>query len=103
MDICKPSGKVKPFDQVLRAVDEQCSIIPEIYSNNGYELFRELSNIAHGNSDEDTALREYEPLRRLVIGIVENIKRRAEEIKNNAEIQKALNEIGFANGGEQDE
>lgn len=98
--IYKDNGKAKPFDQVLKAVDAQCSIIPVIYSQNGYDLFSKLSEIAHGNSDEATALKEYESLRRLVVGIIENVKKKNEEIKNNIEIQKALNEIGFANGGE---
>lgn len=103
VDIYQPNGRTKPFNQVLQAVDAQCSIIPVIYSDNGYELFRRLSNIAHGNSDEDTALREYEHLRRLVVGIMDNVKKKEEEIKSNAEIKKALDAIGFSNGGEQSE
>lgn len=99
--IYKDNGKAKPFDQVLKAVDAKCSIIPVIYSQNGYDLFSKLSEIAHGNSDEATALKEYESLSRLVVGIIENVKKKDEEIKNNIEIQKALNEIGFANGGEE--
>lgn len=103
VDIYQPNGRTKPFNQVLQAVDAQCSIIPTIYSDNGYKLFQKLSEIAHGNSDEDTALREYEPLRRLVVGVIENVKKKEEEIKNNAEIKKALDAIGFSNGGEQSE
>ena len=99
MEIRKRSGSMKPFDQVIAAVDKECSIVPVIYSDNGYELFRRLSNIAHGNSDEETALREYEPLRRLV----DNVKKKEEEIKNNAELKKALDSIGFSNGGDQNE
>lgn len=101
VDIYKPNGRTKSFNQVLQAVDEKCSIIPVIYSDNGYRLFQKLSEIAHGNSDEDTALREYEPLRRLVVGVIENVKKNEEEIKNNAEIRKALAAIGLNNGGEQ--
>ena len=62
-----------------------------------------MSEIAHGNSDEDTAIKEYEPLRRLVVGILENIQKKEAGIKNNAEIKKALDSIGFSNGGEQSE
>lgn len=101
--IHKPSGGMKPFEQVIKAVDKECSIIPVIYSDNGYALFRRLSNIAHGNADEETALREYEPLRRLVVGIMDNVKKKEEEIKNNAELKKALDAIGFSNGGETNE
>lgn len=103
VDIYQSNGRTKPFNQVLQAVDAQCSIIPVIYSDNGYKLFRRLSNIAHGNADEDTALKEYEHLRRLVVGIMDNVKKKEEEIKSNAEIKKALDAIGFSNGGEQNE
>ena len=91
------------FREVLQRVDSECSIIPPIYAENGYDLFSKLSEIAHGNSDEMTALKEYEPLRRLVIGIIENVRRKNEEIKNNAEIQKALIDAGLADGGEENE
>lgn len=101
--IYKENGNTKPFDQVLRAVDSQCSIIPTEYSENGYELFCKLSNIAHGNSDEKTALEQYYPLRRLVMGIIDNVKKRDEEIKNSSEIRNALNAIGFVRGGDTDE
>ena len=100
VDIRKPNGGIRPFEQVIKAVDEECSIIPVLYSNNGYALFRRLSNIAHGNSDEETALNEYDPLRRLVVGIMDNIRRKEEEIKNNTEIKAALEAIGFNNGND---
>ena len=86
----------KSFEQYLVSVDSVCKIIPEQYSQNGYDLFRRLSNIAHGNADEETALSEYEPLRKLVLGIINNVKKKREEIKNNYEIQKALQELGFS-------
>lgn len=103
VEIYKSNDRMKPFEQVIKAVDKECSIIPVIYSDNGYELFRRLSNIAHGNADEESALREYEPLRRLVVGIMDNVKKKEEEIKNNAELKKALDAIGFSYGGEQSE
>ena len=88
------------MERIAKICRANSSIVPVIYSDNGYDLFRRLSNIAHGNSDEETALREYEPLRRLVVGIMDNVKRKEEEIKNNAEIKTALDAIGFSNGGE---
>ena len=103
VEIRKRNGSMKPFDQVIAAVDKECFIVPVIYSDNGYAIFRRLSNIAHGNADEETALREYDPLRRLVVGIMDNVKKKEEEIKNNAELKKALDAIGFSNGGEQSE
>lgn len=45
VEVYKPNGRSKPFDQVIRAVDAQCSIIPVIYSDDGYKLFQRLSNI----------------------------------------------------------
>lgn len=100
VEVYKPNGKSKPFNQVIEAVDAKCSIIPVIYSDNGYDLFIKLSDIAHGQYDEETALRDYEHLRRLVVGVIENVKKKEEEIKNNAEIKAALDAIGFSNGGE---
>lgn len=91
------------FREVLKRVDSECSIIPPIYAENGYDLFIKLSEIAHGNYNEETALNEYESLRRLVIGIIENVRRKNEEIKNNAEIQKALFDAGLVAGGEENE
>lgn len=40
------------------------------------------------------------PLRRLVVGVIENVKKKEEEIRNNEEIRKALESIGFSDGGE---
>ena len=85
------------------SVDEVCKIIPEQYSQNSYALFRKLSNIAHGGTDEDTALREYNALRCLVVSVVENVKRKRDEIRNNQAIQNALREIGFIEEGESNE
>lgn len=100
VEIRGKNGKILNFREVLQRVDSKCSIIPPIYAENGYDLFTKLSEIAHGNSNEMTALKEYEPLRRLVIGIIENVRRKNEEIKNNAEIQKALLDAGLADGGD---
>lgn len=98
--IHKPNGKTKPFDQVLRAVDNKCTIIPEEFTEKSYELFSKLSEITHGNSDEKTALEQYSALRRLVIGVIDNVKRQKEVIQNNKEIKSALEAIGIDIGGE---
>lgn len=103
VEIRGKNGNILNFRDVLQRVDSECSIIPPIYAENGYDLFIKLSEIAHGNSDEMTALKEYEPLRRLVIGIIENVRKKNEEIKDNAEIQKALLDAGLADGGEENE
>ena len=85
-------GKRRPFKDLLKEVDGQCSIIPEEFSANGYRLFGELSDVIHGEYDEDLGLRKFEPFHRLVIGILENVQNR-EEIRN------ACDELGWNNKG----
>lgn len=91
------------FRDLLKKVDEVYPIIPAIYSENGYELFEQLSEIAHGNSNEQTALEKFESLRRLVKSVVDNVNLKKQEIVNNIEITNALNKIGISAGGETDE
>ncbi len=75
----KKNGSSRPFVDILRDIDAQNSIIPPEFSANGYKLFSELSNVIHGASMNDTdALKKYQPLRRLVVGILENVKNREE-------------------------
>ena len=37
-------------------------------------MFKELSAVVHGDFDEDLGLKKFEPLHRLVIGILENVR-----------------------------
>ena len=39
------NGKHRPFKEILVKVDKECSIIPKEFSENGYKLFSELSEI----------------------------------------------------------
>lgn len=71
-------GNPKNFKELLIKVDKQCSIIPAEFSANGYKLFQELSNVVHGAYDEDLGLLKFDPLYRLVIGILDNVKNRQE-------------------------
>lgn len=73
--IATPSGKRRPFKDVLREVNEHRSIIPQRFSSNGYQLFSELSEVIHGGSDEDDALRKFKPCLQLVLGVVEEVNR----------------------------
>lgn len=85
--LTKPNGSSRPFSEILRDIDAKKSIIPTEFSANGYNLFSELSNVIHGTSMNDVdALKKYQPLRRLVIGILENVKNREEF----SEAKKAL-------------
>lgn len=82
-------GKRKSFKKLLEEVDEQKHIIPVEFSNNGYQLFSELSEVAHGdNVCEEDALLKYEPFRRLVIGIIE-------KVKNDTELAEIKNKLGW--------
>jgi hypothetical protein len=57
-------------------------------------LFSELSEIVHGDYDEDVAIQKFEPLHTLVVGILENIK--ADD-----KLNKAIGILGWntQNGG----
>lgn len=87
-------GKRKPFKALLEEVDRQCSIIPREFSENGYRLFGELSDILHGEYNEDLALSRYQSLHRLIIGVLDNVK-------NNNELMTAIGSLGWNDGGEQ--
>ena len=55
---------------------------------NGYKLFGELSNIVHGDFDEMLGLSKFNPLYRLVIGILENVERKKE-------LRSAMDALGW--------
>jgi hypothetical protein len=81
-------GNPKNFRDLLEQVDEKCSIIPREFSKNGYQLFRELSSVVHGEYNEELSLQKFEPLHRLVIGILENVR-------NRKELQSAIKSLGW--------
>lgn len=83
----------KPFKTLLEEVDRQKSIIPKEFSANGYKLFGELSDVVHGDYDEQLGLQKYGALRRLVVGILDNIK-------NNKEMMAAIGSLGWEDGDE---
>ena len=66
-------GNPKNFSALLEAVDAKSSIIPPEFSKDGKRLFKELSNVVHGDFDEELGLKKFEPLHRLIIGILENV------------------------------
>lgn len=84
----RPNGARKPFKELLEEVDATKHIIPTEFSNNGYTLFRELSQIIHGDSDEAEALRKYEPCRKLVVGVLNNVR-------NNEDMAPAIASFGW--------
>ncbi len=88
IDHLKSNGKPRPFGQLLQDVDAKRSIIPREFSANGYKLFGELSDVVHGEYDEELALGKYESLHRLIVGILDNVK-------NNRELLEAVNALGL--------
>lgn len=71
-------GRKKPFKILLQEVDSQQQIIPQEFSSNGYKLFGELSEIIHDDTTEHDALSKYGPCKRLIFGIVNNVRNKHE-------------------------
>jgi hypothetical protein len=67
-------------------------LIPNEFSANGYRLFGELSDVVHGDCDDETGLEKYNPLYRLVVGVIENVK-------NNNEMMSAIGSLGWNDDG----
>lgn len=86
----------KTFKKLLTEVDEKCAIIPVEFSNNGYKLFGKLSDVVHGEYDEEIALEKFSAFYRLVTGIIENIK-------SKDEFQSAQQALGLSEDGEENE
>ena len=86
----------KTFKKLLTEVDEKCAIIPVEFSNNGYKLFGKLSDVVHGEYDEEIALEKFSAFYRLVTGIIENIK-------SKEEFQSAQQALGLSEGGDKNE
>lgn len=72
------NGKKINFRERLDRVKSQVDFIPQEFSEDGYRLFGELSDVVHGEFDEDDGIAKYQTLRRLVVGVLENIKNRAD-------------------------
>ncbi len=92
----KTNGKPKPFDQILNPVKEHCDIIPSEFAEDGYKLFGELSDVVHGDYDEEEALLKFDAFYRLVTGVLE-------KIKTNRELMAAIGTLGWHSGGEDGE
>ena len=86
----------KTFKELLTEVDEKCAIIPVEFSNNGYKLFGKLSDVVHGEYDEEIALEKFSAFYRLVTGIIENIK-------SKDEFKSAQQALGLSEDGDRNE
>ena len=85
----RSNGKRKDFKSLLEEVDSHSRIIPLEFSENGYTLFSELSEVIHGDSDELGALQKYDPCRKLILGVVNNIR-------NREEFARAITTLGWS-------
>lgn len=86
--VTTPNNRRRPFKDVLQEVTNTQNIIPRRFSANGYQLFSELSEVIHGNSDEDEALKKFEPCLQLVLGVVE-------EVSRDQAFAKAIEDLGW--------
>jgi hypothetical protein len=89
--ISKANGARKPFKDILTEVDRDHNIIPREFSDNGYQLFKELSGVIHGESGETDALQKYPPCKRLVLGIIDNVR-------SSRELRHASESMGWNQG-----
>lgn len=88
--------KRKNFKDLLTEVDTKCAIVPIEFSNNRYKLFGKLSDVVHGEYDEEIALEKFSAFYRLATGIIENIK-------SKEEFQSAQQALGLSEGGDKNE
>lgn len=89
----KANGRSRPFKEILQEVDAKCHIIPPEFSQNGYALFSELSNVVHGEYDEYLGIEKYPTLKRLIVGILDNIR-------DQNELRKAIEKLGWETNSE---
>lgn len=86
-------GYRRKFGELLEEVNSEASIVPMEFAKNKYTLFKSLSNVIHGEYNEEIALKQYPAFYRLVIGILDNIN-------NNKELLEAVKELELDSEGE---
>lgn len=89
----RDNGNPKNMKDLLEKVNERCSIIPAEFSADKYRLYQELSGIIHGELNEKEGLEKYIPLRRLVVGVLDNVR-------NKEEFRAAKDALGWIDEGE---
>jgi len=79
INIRNNNNNIFNFKEVLmRVCAGRKDFIPQEFSEDGYKLFRELSNVIHGDFDENEGIDKYPALLRLVQGILDNHVKSAE-------------------------
>ena len=71
INILDRNGKKLPFKTALDRVCKRINFIPQEFSEDGYRLFKELSNLIHDEFDEEEALTKYPALSRLVLAVLD--------------------------------
>ena len=71
IDMNDRTGRKLNFKAALERVSNRIDFIPQEFSEDGYKLFGELSNVVHGEFDEKEALTKYPALFRLVLGVLD--------------------------------
>ena len=71
IDLCTSNGRRLNFKVALDRVSHEIDFIPQEISAEGYKLFGELSNVVHGEFDEEEALTKYPALYRLVLRVLD--------------------------------
>ncbi len=84
------NGSPGNFSKLLKMVDEKYKIVPTEFEDKRYRLFEELSGVVHGAYNDEEEMKKFEPLKRLVIGILDNVQ-------NKSELQEALACLGWDN------
>ena len=74
ISVSTPKGKPRPFNELLGEVDQKRAIIPREFSQNGYRLFGEISDVIHGDFDEEIDF-AIQAISELVLWIIENVKK----------------------------
>ena len=89
-------GYRRKFGDLLEEVNNEAAIVPIEFTKDKYTLFKSLSNVIHGEYNEEMALKQYPAFHRLVIGILDNIN-------NNKELLEAVKELELNLEGEKNE
>ena len=71
VNILNANGRRVTFKDILDRVCEQVDFIPQEFSEEGYKLFGELSDVVHGEFEEGEALTKYPAFVRLVLGVLD--------------------------------
>ena len=78
----------RTFSELLKTADGKANIVPTILKDKAYGLFGELSDIVHGDCDDDIGMTKYKDLRDVFCVILDNLleQSRLESIAKNLKV-----------------